>query len=174
MMKELTRRFYKKLPAAVASILVGAVLLAGSYSYARVGRGAVRTYVTAAADRFETTDNGETYHNFAVKQIPVGFFNTDGLSTSDRYSGTVPLKGSPLPGQGDVDTILRRNQAVTTPGTTSIQMVGLSLVSINPVTVSYRDRPSERGNVRVGRSSVKPSTGSMTIHGGGTSDSSRS
>ena len=162
--------FYKKSLAVGASILVGALLLTGSY--VKAGRGAAGTYIPAGDDRFEITDNGETYHNFAGKPIPAGFFNTDGVSTSDEYAGTVPLKGSPLPGQGDVDTIIRRNQAVITPGTTSIQIVGLSLVSINPITVSYSDRPSELWEVRVGLSSAEPSTGSRTIRDGGTFDSS--
>lgn len=169
-MREMTRRFYKKSRALGAAILVGAVLVTASYVSA--GRAAYGTYIPAGDDRFETTDNGETYHNFAGKPIPAGFFNTDGLTTSNQYSGTVPLKGSPLPGQGDTDTIIRRNQAVVTPGTTSIQIVGLSLVSINPITVSYSDRPSELWGVKVGLSSVKPSTGSMTIRDGGTFDSS--
>jgi hypothetical protein len=71
-----------------------------------------------------------------------------------------------------VDTIIRRNQGVTTPGTTTIQFIGLSLVSINPIIVSYSDRPSELWSMRVGLSSLKPSTGTMTIHDGGTFDSS--
>jgi hypothetical protein len=169
-MKELTRRFYKKSLALGAAMLVGAVLLTGSYVSA--GGGAAGTFIPAGDDRFETTDNGESYHNFAAKPIPAGFFNTDGLSTSAAYSGTVPVKGVPLPGQGDVDTIIRRNQAVTTPGTTTLQMIGLSLVSINPITVSYSDRPSELWSVRVGLSSLQASTGTMTIHDGGTFDSS--
>jgi hypothetical protein len=168
-MKELTRRFYKKWLVMGAAVLVGAILLTGSYVNA--GRRAVGTFIPAGDDRFETTDNGETYHNFAGKPIPAGFFNTDGLSTSNQYAGSVPLKGSPLPGEGDVDTIIHRNQAVTTPGTTSIQMTALSLVSINAITVSYSDRPSEQWSVKVGLSSLKASTGSMTIYDGGTFDS---
>jgi hypothetical protein len=172
-MRQVTRRFFRKSPALAAALLLGAVLLMGAY--ARAGRGAaVSTYVPAGDDRFETTDNGETYHNFGGNPIPAGFFNTDGLSTSYQYSGTVPLKGSPLPNQGDTDTIIRRNQAVYTPGTTSIQIVGLSLVGINPITVSYSDRPSELWSVRVGLSGVQPSTGTMTIRDGGTFDSTLS
>lgn len=169
-MSEIARRF-KRMPLAFGvALLSGIVLAAGSFVTANSR--AAGTYVPAGDDRFETTDNGETYHNFAGKPIPAGFFNTDGLSTSDPYSGTVPLKGSPLPDQGNVDTIIRREQAVVTPGTTSLRIVGLSLVSINPITVSYSDRPSELWSVRVGLSDYTASTGSMTIHDGGTFDSS--
>src|SRR3712207_2907040 len=147
-MSEIGRRM-KRMPLSVwAALLLGVLLAAGSLVTVRSR--AAGTYVPAGDDRFETTDNGETYHNFSGKPVPAGFFNTDGLSTSHAYSGTVPLKGSPLAGQGNVDTIIRREQAVTTPGTTSLRITGLSLVSINPITVSYSDRPSELWSVRVG------------------------
>lgn len=48
----------------------------------------------------------------------------------------MPLKGSTLPNQGNIDTTIPREQSVTTPGTTSLRMLALSLVSINPITVS--------------------------------------
>jgi hypothetical protein len=80
----------------------------------------------------------------------------------------------PLPGEGNIDTIIRRNQPVYTPGTTSIQIVALSLASINPITVTYSDRPSESWSVRVNLSDTQASTGSMSIGDGGTFDSSLS
>ena len=168
-MKKIVRRI-NRLPVALgAALLLGAALAVGSF--VTVNGRAAGTYVPAGDDKFETTDNGETFHNFSGSPVPAGFFNTDGLSTSHVYSGTVPLKGSPLPNQGNIDTIIRREQAVNTPGTTSLRMVALSLVSINPITVSYSDRPSELWSVRVGLSSVAASTGSMTINDGGTFDS---
>ena len=168
-MKEITRRLYKKPVMIGIALLVGMVLLVGLFVTAKSR--AATTYIPAGDDKFETTDNGQTYHNFAGSPIPAGFFNTDGGSTSQPYSGLVPLEGVPLPGQGDIDTIIRRNQAVYTPGTTSLTMVGLSLVSINPITVSYSDRPPEDWSVRVGLSDLHASTGSMTIGAGGTFDS---
>jgi len=169
-MKEITRRLYTKPVMLGMSILVGMVLLVSLIVTAKSR--AATTYIPAGDDRFETTDNGETYHNFAGSPIPAGFFNTDGGSTSQPYSGLVPLEGVPLPGEGDIDTIIRRNQAVYTPGTTSIQIVALSLVSINPITVTYTDRPSEDWSIRVGLSDYHTSTGAMSIGAGGTFDSS--
>jgi len=169
-MKEITRRLYTKPVLLSLSLLVGMVLLVGLFVTAKSR--AATTYIPAGDDRFETTDNGETYHNFAGSPIPAGFFNTDGSSTSQPYSGLVPLEGLPLPGEGDTDTIIRRNQAVYTPGTTSLQIVGLSLVSINPITVTYSDRPPEDWSIRVGLSDHHSSTGSMSIGAGGTFDSS--
>lgn len=169
-MKEITRRLYRKPVLIGISLLVGMVLLVGLFVTAKSR--AATTYIPAGDDRFETTDNGETYHNFAGSPIPAGFFNTDGASTSQPYSDLVPLEGVPLPGEGDIDTIIRRNQAVYTPGTTSLTIVGLSLASINPITVTYTDRPAEDWSVRVGLSDFHASTGSMSIGAGGTFDSS--
>lgn len=165
-MKEITRRLYTKPVVFGLSLLVGMVLLVGLFVTANSR--AATTYIPAGDDRFETTGNGETYHNFQASPVPAGFFGP----TSLAYSGLVPLEGVPLPGQGDVDTIIRRNQAVYTPGSTSIQIVGLSLRSINPISVSYSDRPSEAWSVRVGLSDFQASTGTMSIGDGGTFDSS--
>jgi hypothetical protein len=169
-MKEITRRLYRNPIMLGAAVLLGMTLLVGSFVTAKSS--AARTYIQAGDDRFETTDNGETYHNFQGDPIDPGFFNTDGLSTSEAYAGLVPLEGSPLPGQGDVDTIVHRNQDVNVPGTTTIEMTGLSLVSINPIIVTYTDRPPEEWEVRVGLSDIKASTGTMSIGDGGTFDSS--
>jgi hypothetical protein len=57
-MKEMTRKYYQKSLALGAAILVGAVLVTGSYVSA--GAGAAATFIPAGDDRFETTDNGET------------------------------------------------------------------------------------------------------------------
>ena len=169
-MKEITRRLYTKPVMLGVLLLLGMVVVVGLFVTAN-SRAAATTYIPAGDDRFETTNNGETYHNFAGSPIPAGFFNFDGAGTSQAYSGSVPLEGVPIPGQGDTDTIIHRNQAVYTPGTTSLTMTGLSLKSINPITVTYSDRPSESWTVRVGLSDFQASTGSMSIGDGGTFDS---
>lgn len=168
-MKEITRRLYTKPIMLGIALLVGMVLLAGLFVTTR-SKAAMTTYIPAGDDKFETTNNGETYHNFGASKIPANFFGPGSL----EYSGIVPLEGVPLPGEGDVDTIIHRNQAVYTPGTTSLTMTALSLKSINPITVSYSGGGQESWNVRVGLSSVKASTGSMSFSDGGTFDSSLS
>ncbi len=168
-MKAIARRFNSMPLALGAVLLLGAALLAGAF--VTTSSRAASTYVPAGDDRFETTDNGETYHNFAGKPIPAGFFNTDGQATSNAYSGSVPVKGLPLPGEGNVDTIITRTQAVNTPGSTPIKISKLSLVSINPIVVSYSDRPSENWKMAVGLSAYATSAGTMTINDGGTFDS---
>jgi hypothetical protein len=171
-MKEITRRLYTKPVILSLSLLMGVALVVGLFVTTKSR--AAGTFIPAGDDRFETTNNGETYHNFQASPVPQGFFNFDGKVTSNAYSGLVPLEGVPLPGEGDTDTIIRRNQAVFTPGSTSIQMVGLSLRSINSITVTYSDRPAEAWSVRVGLSDLQASTGTMSISDGGTFDSSLS
>jgi len=132
-------------------------------------RAALTTYIPAGNDEFETTGNGETYHNFQASPVPAGFFG----SGSNQYAGLVPLVGVPLnPGVSDTDTIIHRNSDVFTPGSTTITMTALNLSSINPITVSYLDNHTETWNVKVNLSDLRASGGSMSFSDGGTFDSS--
>jgi len=168
-MKEITRRLYTKPVMLSLAFLAAAVLLVGLFVTTN-SRAAV-TVIPHGNDEFETLDNGETYHNFTGNQIPQGFFNFDGQSTSNSYQGVVPLKGDPPVGT-EIDTVISRNNDVTVPGTTSLTMTALSLVSSSTITVTYSDRPPEAWTVHVGLSDFQSSTGSMTINSGGTFDSS--
>lgn len=168
-MKEITRRLYTKPVMLGMLFLVGVVLLVGLFVTSKSN--AAATFIPAGDDLFETTNNGETYHNFAASPIPAGFFNFDGAGTSQAFDDLVPVEGKPLTDGSDIDTIIHRNQDVTTPGTTTLTMTGLSLVSINSITVTYSDRPSEAWSVQVGLSAFKSSTGTMSIGSGGTFDS---
>jgi hypothetical protein len=169
-MKEITRRLYTKPVMLGMAFLVGAALVVGLFITTKSN--AASTFVPAGDDKFETTGNGETYHNFGAAPIPANFFG----STSEAYTGVVPLVGVPLPGEGDIDTIIHRNNDVVTPGTTGLKMTALNLMSINPITVSYSDptKPDEAWTMQVNLSTLKASTGTMTIHSGGTFDSTLS
>jgi hypothetical protein len=168
-MKEITRRLYTKPVLLGLAFLVGMALLVGLFVTTK-STAAVTTFIPAGDDAFETTNNGESYHNFAASPVPAGFFGTG----SQAYSGLVPMEGVPLNPGSDVDTVIHRNQDVLVPGSTTLKMTGLSLKSINPITVTYSNGSQEAWNVRVGLSSLKASTGSMTIGSGGTFDSSLS
>lgn len=167
-MKEITRRLYTKPVMLGLAFLAGAVLLAGLFVTTR-STAQTTIFIPKGDDKFETTANGETYHNFASSKIPADFFGPG----SQEYSGSVPLEGVPLAAGSDIDTIINREQDVTIPGspTTTLKMTGLSLKSINPIKVTFPNR-TEDWNVAVGLSIHKASTGSMTISAGGTFDSS--
>ena len=157
-MKEITRKLYTKPVILGISLLVGMVLLAGLFVTTK-STAAMNTFIPEGDDKFETTGNGETYHNFSASKIPADFFGP----TSHAYTGVVPLVGVPLPNEGDVDTVIHR-AAVWAPGTTTIQMTKLSLKSINPITVTYGNgSPSEQWEVFVSLSPLKASTGTMTF-----------
>lgn len=167
-MKEITRRLYTKPVMLGMAFLVGSALMVALFVTANSRAAAQSTYIPAGDDKFETTNNGETYHNFQASPIPANFFDPG----SNAYSGVVPLEGVPIPGQGDVDTIIHRNQDVFTPGSTSITMTALSLKGINPITVTYTGGGSESWTVRVGLSDFQASTGTMSFSSGSSFDSS--
>ena len=166
-MKEITRRLYTKPVMLGMAFLVGAIVVVGLF--VTTNSRAASTFIPAGDDKFETTGNGETYHNFGAAPIPANFFG----STSEAYTGVVPLVGVPLPGEGDIDTIIQRTNDVTTPGTTGLKMSKLNLKSINSITVTYSDpsKPDEQWDMTVTLSTLRASTGTMTIHSGGTFDS---
>lgn len=166
-MKEITRRLYTKPVMLGLAFLVVGVLLVG-LSIASKSR-AAGTFIPEGNDEFETTGNGETYHNFQASKVPVDFFGQG----SDEFGGVVPLVGVPLAGHGNIDTIIHRNGCASTPCTVAIQMTALSLASINPITVTYNGGSNpEDWSVAVSLSTLKASTGSMSINDGGTFDSS--
>src|SRR5687767_2066063 len=169
-MKEITRRLYTKPVMLGLAFLVGAALLGGVFFNWKSE--AQATVIPAGDDLFETTGNGETYHDFGGAPIPAGTFTSNNGSPSLAYNQVVPLVGKPLSTLSDIDTIISRNQDVTVPGTTSLTMTGLSLESIGTITITYADNTSENWSMHVGLSALKSSTGSMTIGSGGTFDSS--
>ncbi len=107
--------------------------------------------------------------------IPAGTFTSaPNGEPSLAYTGPAILfMGSPLasnnPAIPPTDTVVRRTDAASVfcggpPETVPIEIVALSLVSINPITVSYPNDPPEQWNVGVCKAPGLPATGgSMTI-----------
>jgi len=99
--------------------------------------------------------------------IPSSFFEPG----SDPFSGRVEFKGEPLnpPVFGTADTIVERKESAILQGpdfndTIPIEIVALSLVSTNPITVTYNGNASSKlWGVKVVISPSKPSNGSMKI-----------
>ena len=170
-MKEITRRLYTKPVMLGLAFFAAAALVVGLFVTTK-SRAAVSVFIQAGNDEFETTGNGETYHNFQASPVPAGFFGTGSL----QYAGLVPLVGVPVnPAVSDTDTVIHRNQDVLTPGSTTITMTALNLASINPITVTYSDNHTETWNVKVNLSAVKASGGSMSFNSDGSAfDSSLS
>ncbi len=170
-MKQITRRLYTKPVMLGLAFFAAAALVVGLFVTTK-SRASTSIFIQAGNDEFETTGNGETYHNFQASPVPAGFFG----SGSKQYAGLVPLVGVPVnPAVSDTDTIIHRNSDVFTPGSTTISMTALNLASINPITVSYLDNHTETWNVKVNLSDVKASGGSMSFNSDGSAfDSSLS
>lgn len=93
--------------------------------------------VQSGADLWQTTV-GFTFTSFGQNPIPAGFFCT----SSQPFKGTINMKGVPLATSpagalADIDTIVRRLDAVSFnakgEGTTRIQVMALSLASVKPL-----------------------------------------
>lgn len=168
-MKAITQRLYTKPVMLGMAFLVGIALVIALFVTTKSR--AQGAFIPEGDDKFETTNNGETYHNFANSPIPAGFFTSVGGSPSKAYAGNVPLEGVPLGGSfGNVDTVIHRGPC-SVPCNTAIQMTNLNLKSINTITVTYADDTTETWSVAVNLSTLKASTGTMSINSGGTFDS---
>ena len=172
-MQSVNLKFYGKGIALGLALTLTVILVTGIGGSTS---GASGVFIKHGFDQFTTPSDGNTYHNFTDDPIPAGFFNNPGSNgSSNKYTGAVPLKGVPLPNQGGADTVVSRNQDVTTPGTTTLTVAGLSLASISPLTITFSDGHTEQWNMAVDLSQIQSSTGSMTItdtgSGSGTFDS---
>lgn len=129
------------------------------------------TVINPGFDLFTTPPRGSWQTFTTTNPIPAGFFDPG----SDPFTGTIQLQGVPLttdpPGPlGPADTIVQRQQPVQLPGpsnTIPIEIVSLSLVSCQPITVTYGGTRPEQWNVQISLSLVQPQTnGTMTIKPG--------
>jgi hypothetical protein len=160
-MKEITRRLYTKPVMLGMAFLMGMALLVGLFATGKSKAAPDGFPILAGNDEFETPANGETFHDFGGAPIPANFFG----SGSQAFNQLVALEGVPLSGGSNVDTIIQRHQTVSAPGgSTQLTMTGLSLRSINPITVTYSGGGTESWSAQVSLSQFKASTGTMKIN----------
>lgn len=135
--------------------------------------------VQAGLDFF-TTDPSNTEFDFADSPIPADFF----FPGSDPWTGTIELQSLPLPESelcpvspgfcpdddlSEIDTIVERLETAYLPGigqsdTVAIELISLSLVSIEPITVTYNGgQDPELWDVEVCNSSYGSPQGEMVI-----------
>ena len=138
--------------------------------------------IAPGLDLWSTPGTGITRVAFSDNPIPAGFFDPG----SDPFVGTVVLQGGPLaqsagPALSFTDTVVSRLDTAQVPNvgdqdTIPIEIVALSLVSVNPITVTFNGGQNpEAWTVAVCLSDTPQVPGSMTIHRtcpqGGTFDS---
>jgi len=128
------------------------------------------TIISAGYDPLETRQ--PTFVDFISTPIPQNFFDPG----SDPFDGVVQLEGLPLgsfpvcPGVnlGQVDTIVERKLSASLPNigdssTVPIEIMALSLTSVDPITVTYGGSNPELWKVDVTLPSSQPALGQMTI-----------
>jgi hypothetical protein len=107
--------------------------------------------IETGIDLWMTPDNGGTYVDFAEVPIPAGFFGPG----SDPFTGVVELRGEPtgILALGPTDHIVQRHgPAVVPPGgsdSVPIEIVALSLVSVQPIGVTFGGGKPEPWDVRI-------------------------
>ncbi len=133
--------------------------------------------IPAGSDLWETPGGGQSFHDFSEAPLPADFFG----SGSTPFDGQIELAGMSLDldNLGTTDTVVERLEDATLTGegseaTVPIQIVALSLQSIDPITVTYGDGSESFFDVHVTLSDTQ-SQGSMTLTqtsaDGGTFDS---
>lgn len=135
---------------------------------------AVAQDVQPGSDLFHT-DPATTFQNFSGSPIPADFFGPG----SDPFDGIINFGGQPLGpssqcpnddlGLLGVDTIVERPAPAQLPGTPSsdtipIEIVELSLVSIQPIVVTFNGGQNpELWDVRLGLSQMPQAPGQMNV-----------
>jgi hypothetical protein len=148
---------------SIAVLCLAAILLLGDTLSAQP--------VPPGVDCYATPPDGNTYMNFGGAPIPADFFGPG----SDPFDGMIYLQGQPLNTSppdilGPTDTIVERLGSATLPACGAsdpieIELLALSLVSIDPVTVTYNGGQNPEGwdlDVCLS-SSVSQDPGTMTI-----------
>ncbi|MGB0714858.1 MAG: thrombospondin type 3 repeat-containing protein [Phycisphaerae bacterium] len=116
-------------------------------------------------DLWVTPPGSNTSYSFEGNPIPAGFFGEG----SDAFEGTVMLQGIPLnESLGPADTIVRRMEDVCPEEvgetvTVEVEMVALSLTSVEPIMITTGGENPVEWDVRVCLSSQGQSTGSMAL-----------
>lgn len=163
MRKVLKKNLGLTLVVALITALGGVALIVRSAGAAVI--------VDKGFDTFTTPDNAQTYDDFSSHPIPAGFFGAG----SEEFKGRVTFKGgAPIdPARfGSADTVIERKDPVQVPGDTTLDVVGISFVSVSPITIKYANGSSTTCNVSVGKSAVTPSIGTMHFNPEGTFTSS--
>lgn len=135
--------------------------------------------IDAGIDLWETPPGGTTFQDFALTPLPPGFFDSCAppLSSSDPFGATIVFGGQPLPTfppgiLGPTDTIVRRLEPLELPlpgaiDTVPIEIVALSLHSVQPIVVTYNGGTSpETWIVRACLSDQPQQSGTMTVERG--------
>lgn len=150
----------------IITLVIGLVI---SLSAVSIWRASAATTVGRGYDLFDTPDNAISGEFLS---LPAGFFTNSGQKGSNAFQGQVTLKGgADVPGFA-ADTVIERTNAVEVPGSTELLVIGLRMVAVGTINVTFTDGTSASYSVSVKESSAVPSKGSMFFNANNTFNSS--
>jgi hypothetical protein len=133
-----------------------------------IWRAKAQTVINAGYDQFSTPANATSQDTLT---LPAGAIKNAAGSPSNAFSGTVTFEGGPAVTGYSGDTVIERVDSVTVPSptpTTPLSVVGINLVSVGTIPITFSDNSSANYSVSVSQSPSTASTGSMTFSSGGT------
>jgi len=132
---------------------------------AAIWRTSAQTVIPAGYDQFSTPANGGTQETLT---LPAGFFTDSAGSGSAEFTGNVVYEGGPAVSGYSGDTVIERTETVQGSGQTPLQVIGLNLAGVSPITVQFADGTSASYAVSVSQSPSVASTGTMIFAAGNT------
>jgi len=144
----------------VTAIAAVAVFAATVFIY----RAKAQTVINPGYDQFATPSSGTT------QSLTLAF----GALHNAAGSPSEPLVNVPVTFEGganvqgyNADTVIERTQSVTVPGSTPLLVIGINMVSVGTIPVTFADNSSANYSIGVAQSSTQSSTGNMTFNSDG-------
>ena len=130
-----------------------------------IWRAKAQTVISAGYDQFSTPANAVSQETLT---LPEGALKDEAGSPSNAFSGPVTFEGGAAVSGYTGDTVIERTQNVTVPGNTPLQVIGVNLVSVGTIPITFQDGTSANYSVGVSQSASTASTGTMNFSANGT------
>jgi hypothetical protein len=130
-----------------------------------IWRAKATTIIMAGYDSFSTPANALTQETLA---LPTGALMDSAGSPSEAFNGQVTYKGGVVVVGYTGDTVIERTQNVIVPGTTRLLVIGINLVSVGTIHITFEDGSSANYSVTVSQSPSTQSNGTLTFASNGT------
>jgi hypothetical protein len=128
-------------------------------------RAKATTIILEGYDPFSTPANALTQESLS---LPPGALTDSTGSLSEAFNGQVTYQGGAVVAGYTGDTVIERIQNVTIPGSTRLVVIGINLVSVGTIPITFQDGSSANYSVSVSQSPSTQSNGTMTFASNGT------
>jgi hypothetical protein len=146
-------------------VVVLAVAVTALAVTALIWRANAQTVISAGYDQFSTPANAVTQETLT---LPAGALMDESNFPSNAFTGQVTFEGGAAVSGYTGDTVIERTQSVTVPGSTPLQVIGVNLISVGTIPITFQDSTSANYSVSVSQSSSTASTGTMNFSSDGT------